>query len=88
MRGEAIVDGDSHDRTFHDMVYALEIICNLISISLVQQKEFHTNIDDSDEKPHEGKLRFIHKLRCVVKLVGIETEKGLYQAMVRVKSGI
>lgn len=55
---------------------------NLISIFGVPQNKFRTVNDVSDEKPQRGNLRFIQEPVDVVKVIGLETEERLYQAIV------
>lgn len=70
--------------TLHDVLYVLNIPFHLVSISKVRKRNYRIIIDEEDEAPGGVKLEMFHKPTFGVKMVGVETREGLYEAVLRV----
>lgn len=81
----AIVKGKKRDVVLSHVLYAPDLIYNLISMSQARRNNFRIIIDANNKKPDMGMLSLFHKPSGEVKMVGIETNSGLYRAVVKVR---
>lgn len=79
-----MVNGKQHYVTLHDVLYTQDIMHNLISISQVRRKQFRVRIDDEPNNMTRGRMDLHHKPSGEVKMCGIETGEGLYEAVAQV----
>lgn len=77
-----IVDGKSRQLRLEDVIYAPEIIYNLISVSKARRNGFKFVVDDDPVNEKRGLLRMTHKDSGKTALIAPETEGGLYEALV------
>lgn len=66
-----------------NVLYAPQILNNLISSSQAHRNGFRTEIDVDTESPILGEMKLIHKRTGEVKLVALETDEGLYEAVLK-----
>lgn len=79
------VHGVLNNVVLHDVLYAPDIVHNLISVSKVRRKNFRVIVDNDEKDPHRGSMMFIEKSFDDVKLIGLETSDGMYEAVLRVE---
>lgn len=77
-----VSDGKTQKVTLHDVVYAPNILYNLLSVSKARKNGCKLTIDDENEK-NRGILRIINKRYNKVLLTAMETPEGLYEALLK-----
>lgn len=82
---ETIVDGMCHTTKNQNAFYAPDTLCILISLLRLRQKQFCIILVDNDGTPPRGKMELLRKSSWYIKLVRVETDEGLHDALLRVK---
>lgn len=80
------VCGVCHCITLKIVLFTLNIMYNLISLSQVQRNCFRTYIDDDKCKPGIGLSEILHKLSGKIILIGLDTNEGLFKVEHHVKT--
>lgn len=77
-------NGQRNYVTLHNVAYVPEIMFNLISVSRVRRKGFRIVIDEDECNPNRGKMEMMHKASGEIKMVGFETDEGLFKAALKI----
>ena len=84
VRMDAVVNGNRKRISLNNVIYAPEMMHNLISVSCVCKKGIRVTIDcDSGGR---GCMELMQKKSGAVRMIGLETHEGLYQAVVEVQT--
>lgn len=79
----SVVNNKQYVTEFQDVLYAPDMMYNLISCSKARRKGFRASIDDSDNDSSMGIMRMIEKQNGVTRVVGVEMGEGSYEAAVK-----
>lgn len=88
VRMATVTMGVKHILLLRSVLYTPDLMYNLIYISQVSRNNFKVIIDNEKEDQKKVTLKLMHKPTGQIKMVGIETTEGLYEALVSVCSGV
>lgn len=73
-----------HNVLLQNVLYVPETAYNLISVSEIHRKDFLIRIDSDSLNHRRGLKELVHNVSGETKMVGLKTDDGLYQAIVKV----
>lgn len=76
-----VVDGTQHNITIRDVMYAFDLMHNLIFIANARKNWFMVRVDDGFSKATRGNMDLHNKLLGKVMICGFETRVGLYETV-------
>lgn len=82
-----MVHGETYIIHLHNILFALKIACNLVSLSQAQKKRFKITIDTDKDIHQTDQTELVRKSSNKVKLIGNEISEGMYEAHVTVVVG-